>query len=69
MLNEIFQECTIPKMYRFYGKARSRVDTGLDSPEVNFKIAELRNKEREKELQQRMQNPLTYPSKGETLRD
>jgi len=32
-------------------------------------MAEKRKKEQEKELQQRMRNPLTYPSKGETLKD
>ena len=69
MLKELFQECVIPRMHHIQGKPKSRVDTGLDSLLHNFKIAERRNKEREKELQQRMSNPLTYPSKGETLKD
>jgi len=43
MLNEIFQECTIPKIHGIYGKPQSRVDTGLDSDHLNLKIAELRN--------------------------
>ena len=45
------------------------IDTGLDSHLHNYHIAEKRQKERERELAQRMKNPLTYPSKGETLRD
>ena len=69
MLNEVFQECMIPKMHRITGKPQSRVDTGLDSHLRNYKFAEERSKDREKELQRRMRNPLTYPSKGETLRD
>jgi len=68
-LNEVFQECVVPKFKRIHGKAKSVIDTGLDSHLHNYHIAEKRQKEREWELAQRMKNPLTYPSKGETLRD
>ena len=69
MLNEVFQMCVVPKMERIFGKPCPIIDTGLDSHMHNYHIAEERRKAREKELQERMKNPLTYPSKGETLRD
>ena len=69
MLNEVFQQCVMPKMNRIVGKPRPAVDTGLDSHMHNYHIAESRRKIREKEMTERMKNPLTYPSKGERLRD
>lgn len=36
---------------------------------LNHKVAETRRKKHEKELERRMKNPLTYPTKGETLAD
>jgi len=56
-------------MIRIRGKAQSLIDTGLDSRLHNYHIAERRQKERDKELERRKKNPLTFPSKGETLRD
>ena len=56
-------------MERITGKPRPAVDTGLDSHMHNYHIAEKRRKVREKEMAERMKNPLTYPSKNERLRD
>jgi len=56
-------------MNRIFGKPKSTIDTGLDSPMHNYYIAERRKIETEKELARRKKNPLTYPSKGEKLRD
>jgi hypothetical protein len=56
-------------MNRIEGKAKSVIDTGLDSQLHNYYIAEGRQKERDKEIARRKKNPLTYPSKDETLRD
>lgn len=56
-------------MNRIFGKPKSMVDTGLDSPLHNYYTAERRKTEAEKELARRKKNPLTYPSKGEKLRD
>ena len=56
-------------MNRIYGKPQSRVDTGLDSYLLNYHIAEARSKTRDEEIARRKKNPLTYPTKGETLRD
>lgn len=69
MLNDVFQECVMPKMDKIFGKAQATIDTGLDSHMHNYHIAEERRKLKEKELVERMKNPLTYPSKGERLRD
>ena len=69
MLNEVFQQCVMPKMERIKGNPRPAVDTGLDSHMHNYHIAEERRKAREKEMSERMKNPLTYPSKDERLRD
>ena len=68
-LNDVFMQMIEPKMDRIFGKAQHKVDTGLDSHKHNYKVAETRRVAREKELQRRKQNPLTYPSKGENLRD
>lgn len=56
-------------MLRIKGKPKAKINTGLDSHLHNYKIAEERRKAAEKELQRRMRNPLTYPTKGESLKD
>ena len=58
-----------PEIHHIEGKAKSKIDTGLDSHLHNFYTAEIRRKDREKELKRRKQHPLTYPSKNETMRD
>ena len=68
-LNDIFAQCIMPKMHRIYGKPQSKVDTGLDSYLHNYHIAEARSKTRDEEMAKRKKNPLTYPTKGEKLRD
>ena len=68
-LHDIFAQCILPKMHRVYGKPRPKVDTGLDSYLLNYHIAEARSKTREEEIAKRKKNPLTYPTKDETLRD
>ena len=37
-LNEIFKQCFIPEMHRIIGKAKSKINTGLDEP-LNDRIA------------------------------
>ena len=56
-------------MDHIFGKPKPKVDTGLDSEHHNYYKANERLKKREKELKERMSNPLTYPSRGESLRD
>ena len=62
-------QLVVPKMDRIFGKPKPLVDTGLDSHQHNYYVAEKRRIEREKELARRKANPLTYPSKNEKLRD
>lgn len=56
-------------MNRIRGKPKPKIDSGLDSHMHNYYTAEERRLHREKELSRRMQNPLTFPTKNETLRD
>ena len=65
----MFAECVVPKMHRIEGKAKSVIDTGLDSHLHNYYIAEQRKKEKAEEIARRKKNPLTYPHEKETLRD
>ena len=55
-------------MHRIRGVAKSKINSGLDE-ELNVKIMERRSVEREKVLEKRMKNPLTYPMRNETMRD
>ena len=56
-------------MHHIEGKPQSKIDTGLDSYLLNYHIAEVRSKTRDQEINKRKKNPLTYPTKGEKLRD
>ena len=59
----------MPEVKHIVGKPKSKIDTGLDSHLHNYYTAEARREAREKELKIRKKNPLTYPSKNETLSD
>ena len=52
-LNTVFQDCVDPEIHHIEGKAKSKIDTGLDSHLHNFYTAEIRRKDREKELNRR----------------
>ena len=69
MLNELFSQLINPKIKVITGQAKSKVDSGLDEPQLNYYVSEDRRKKREKELAKRRKNPLTYPAKNETLQD
>ena len=69
MLNELFAQLIDPKIKVIKGQAKSKVDSGLDEPQLNYFMSEERRKKREKDFAKRSKNPLTYPAKNETLQD
>ena len=56
-------------MKRFYGTPQAKINTGLDDKVYNKKIALEREKERKREYEQKMENPLLYPNGKKSLRD
>ena len=38
-LNDAMKQCKVPNMYEHFGSTKGKVDSGLDSEELNPKLA------------------------------
>ena len=59
--------CVVPKITEQFGASSAKVDSNLDNEWMNPLTSQKRAIERRKELEHRMENPLTYPSANETI--